>query len=146
MLWAKAAVFGAVSFVLMLVSAFIAFLGGQAIFGDAGASLSDDGVLRAIVGTAAYLTGAGLLGLAIGALLRSTAAALSTYFGVMFLLSTLTGLLLPDSWQDNVGPYLPTAAGSAISAVTQLPGTLSPGAGLGVFGAYLTSGPRTGAT
>lgn len=44
---------------------------------------------------------------------------------------------LADSWQDNVGPYLPTAAGSAISAVTQTAGTLSPAGGLGVFTAYL---------
>lgn len=137
MLWAKVVVFGGVSFVLMLVAAFVAFLGGQAIIGDGGASLSDDGVLRAIVGSAAYMTGAGLLGLALGALLRSTAAAVSTYFGVMFLLTGLTQLLLPDSWKDDVGQYLPSAAGSAMSAVTRTAGTLSPGAGLAVFAGYL---------
>lgn len=136
-LGAKAVVFGGVSFVLMLVAAFVAFLGGQAIIGDGGASLTDAGVLRAIVGSAAYVTGAGLLGLALGALLRSTAAAVSTFFGVMFLLAGLAQLLLPDSWKDSVGQYLPSAAGSAMSAVSRSAGSLSPGAGLAVFAGYL---------
>ena len=109
----KAVVFAGVTFGLMLVSAFIAFLGGQAILGDSGASLADPGVVRAVIGSAGYLTGAGLLGLALGALLRSTPAALSTYFGAMFLLSGIAGLLLPESWRDDVGPYLPESAGAA---------------------------------
>ena len=45
--------------------------------GDGGASLSSPDALRAIVGSAAYVTGAGLLGLSLGALLRSTPAAIS---------------------------------------------------------------------
>jgi ABC-2 type transport system permease protein len=136
-LWAKAAVFAVVAFALTLVSAFVAFLGGQAIIGDGGASLGDPGVLRAIVGSAVYLTGAGLLGLALGALLRSTAAAISTFFGVMFLLQGITALLLPDSWQSTIGPYLPSAAGAAVSAVSQSPDALNPGAGLAVFLGYI---------
>lgn len=137
MLWAKAVVFAGVVFALMLVSAFVAFLGGQAIIGDGAASLSDDGVVRAIIGSAAYLTGAGLLGMALGALLRSTPAAISTYFGAMFLLTGVAQLLLPESWRDTVAPYLPSEAGTAMSAVTQNDGALSPVGGLLVFVAYL---------
>ncbi|GLY94098.1 ABC transporter permease subunit [Actinoplanes sp. NBRC 103695] len=136
-LWGKAMVFAVVTFVLMLVSAFLAFLGGQAILGDSGASLSDPGVVRAIAGSAGYLTSAGLLGLALGALLRSTPAALSTYFGVMFLLSGIVGLLLPESWRDNVGPYLPESAGAAMGAVTRGENELTPWGGLLVLLAYL---------
>jgi ABC-2 type transport system permease protein len=137
-LWGKALVFAGVTFGLMLVSAFIAFLGGQAIMGDAGASLSDPGVVRAIIGSAAFLTGAGLLGLALGALLRSTPAALSTYFGVMFLLGGIAELLLPESWRDNVGPYLPEAAGGAMGSVTPRGDNgLTAWTGLAVFLAYL---------
>ncbi|MBB5866916.1 hypothetical protein F4553_000295 [Allocatelliglobosispora scoriae] len=136
MLWAKAAVFTAVVSALTLIAAFVAFLGGQAIIGTDGASLSDPGVIRAVVGSAVHLTGAGLLGLALGALLRSTAAAISTFFGVMFLLEGIAGLLLPDSWSDALR-YLPSEAGSAISAVTTAPGELTPWAGLGVFLGYL---------
>ena len=136
-LWGKAVVFAAVAFGLTLVSAFVAFLGGQAIIGDGGASLGDPGVARAIIGSAVYLTGAGLLGLALGALMRSTAAAISTFFGVMFLLEGISVLLLPDSWQNTVGPYLPSAAGGAFGAVSREPDSLSPWAGLAVFLGYL---------
>jgi len=136
-LWGKAVVFAGVTFGLMLVSAFIAFLGGQTIIGDGGASLSDPGVVRAVIGSAGYLTGAGLLGLALGALLRSTPAAISTYFGAMFLLSGIAGLLLPQSWADNVGPYLPESAGAAMSEATRGDNDLTPWGGLLVFLAYL---------
>jgi hypothetical protein len=135
----KAVVFAGVTFGLMLVSAFAAFLGGQAIIGDTGASLADPGVVRAVVGSAAYLTGAGLLGLALGALLRSVPAAISTYFGAMFLLPGIAGLLLPETWRDNVGPYLPEAAGAAMSAVSRGDNSLAPLAGLLVFLAYLAA-------
>lgn len=136
-LWAKMAVFTGVVFLLSLVSALIAFLGGQAIIGAGGASLSDTGVLRAIVGSAVYLTGAGLLGLALGALLRSTAAAVSTFFGAMFLLEGVAALLLPAHWEKHIEPYLPSAAGSAIGAVSRSADQLSPWAGLAVFLGYL---------
>jgi hypothetical protein len=136
-LWAKAAVFIAVVFPLMLASSFVAFLGGQAIIGSAGASLSDPGVIRAVIGTAVYLTGAGLIGLLLGALLRSTPAAISTLFGAMFLLAGVVQILLPSSWRDTIGPYLPSTAGSAFGAVTREAGTLAPWAALGVFVAYI---------
>jgi hypothetical protein len=132
-------VFIAVVFPLMLASSFVAFLGGQAIIGSAGASLSDPGVIRAVIGTAVYLTGAGLIGLLLGALLRSTPAAISTFFGVMFLLEGIVAILLPDSWQTTVGPYLPAEAGSAIGAVVQNADTLTPWAGLAVFVGYLVA-------
>jgi len=136
-LWAKSAVFTAVVFPLMLASSFVAFLGGQAIIGATGASLSDPGVIRAVIGTAVYLTGAGLIGLLLGALLRSTPAAISTMFGAMFLLAGVVQILLPSSWRDSIGPYLPSTAGSAFGAVTRETGTLAPWAALGVFVAYI---------
>ncbi|GIG63009.1 ABC transporter permease [Longispora fulva] len=136
-LWGKAAVFAAVVFPLTLAAALIAFLGGQALLGDHGASLTDPGVARAVLGSAGYLTGAGLFGLALGSLLRSTAAAVSTLFGVLFLLPGISFLLLPDSWQNNVGPYLPSSAGSAFTAVRQSADLLTPWAGLAVFAGYL---------
>jgi ABC-2 type transport system permease protein len=136
-LWAKAAVFTAVVFPLMVVAAFAAFLGGQALIGDGGASLSDPGAWRAIIGSAAYVTGAGLLGLSLGALLRSTPAAISTFFGVMFLLDGIVQLLLPDSWRDTLAPYLPSQAGAAIGTVASTAGNLAPAAAVAVFLGYL---------
>ena len=76
-LTAKALVLAAVTLPVMLVATLPTFAVGQALLGagDAGtatASLGDDGVLRAVLSTAAYLAGIALMGLAFGALLRST--------------------------------------------------------------------------
>src|SRR3954467_3448617 len=49
-LWAKLAVFGSVTFVLMLVSSFAAFLGGQKLLHPYGTTLSQPNVLRAAIG------------------------------------------------------------------------------------------------
>jgi ABC-2 type transport system permease protein len=134
---AKVLVFGAVTYAVMFAAAVAAFLAGQAIIGSAGASLADDGALRAIFGNAAYVTGAGLLGLLLGGVLRSTAGALSTYFGVMFLLTVVSQLILSQSWRENVGKFLPSAAGEAMGAVVQPADALTPGQGALVFTGYL---------
>jgi ABC-2 type transport system permease protein len=136
-LWAKILVFVTVVFGVAMAASFAAFLGGQAVLGSSGVSLSDPGVLRAVVGTAAYLTGAGVLGLALGALLRSTAGAVTSVFGLLFVLPGISSLLLPDSWSDKITPYLPSNAGSAFTAVTQGADQLSAWAGLAVFAGYL---------
>lgn len=131
-LWAKAAVIAVVTFATMLVSALAVFFAGQAIIagGDvASASLTDPGVLRAVVGTAAYLTAVALIGLAVGTLLRSTAGAISTLVGVLFLLPGLGQLLLPAGWRDDVLQFLPSNAGSAFTEVQSRPELLSPTAG-----------------
>lgn len=137
MLLAKVTVFAGVVFVVSEAASLVAFLGGQAIIGSGGASLTDPGVLRAVVGTGVFLTGAGLLGLALGALLRSTAAAVSTLFAVMFLAPGLATVLVPDSW--NLTPYLPSNAGGAFTAVSQSADQLQPWTGLAVFAAYLVA-------
>src|SRR3954469_20826481 len=69
-LWAKIAVYGAVSFVLMLVSAFISFLCVQAIVSQRGqqVTLAAPHALRAVIGTALFLTVMGILALGLGAL------------------------------------------------------------------------------
>ena len=136
-LWGKIAVFAAVVFVLGLGAAAIAFTGGQALIGDGAASWSDAGVARAVIGSAVIMAGSGVLGLALGALLRSTPAAISTLFGAMFLLSGVAQLLLPESWRDSVVQYLPADAGSAFASVAEGAGGLSPWVGLAVFVGYV---------
>jgi len=138
-LWAKIAVFAGVALILGLAASAIAFTGGQAILGDAGASWSDPGVARAVLGTAVVLAGSGLLGIALGALLRSTPAVITTLVGVMFLLPGIAGLLLPDSWGDNVTRVLPPNAAEAFTDVTQNSGTLNPWVGLAVFATYIVA-------
>jgi len=139
-LWAKALVVVGATLPAVLVTLFGTFLAGQALIGTgdvATASLGDDGVLRAVLGSGAYLTGVALIGLAIGTVLRATAAGISVLFGLVFLLPGLGGLLLPASWRSDVLQYLPSEAGTAFSTVTPDPELLSSGAGAAVFAAWV---------
>lgn len=141
-LWAKAVVVVVATLPAVLLTLFATFLAGQALIGTgdvAASSLGDDGVLRAIVGTGLYLTGIALIGLALGTVLRSTAAGISVLFAAVFLLPALGGLLLPASWRSDVLQYLPSQAGSAFSSVTPGPELLSSGAGAAVFAAWLVA-------
>jgi ABC-type transport system involved in multi-copper enzyme maturation permease subunit len=136
-LWAKLAVFTAVAFPAGLLAAGVAFTAGQAVLGADGVSWTEPGVVRAVLGCAVYLTGSGLLGLALGALLRSTAAAVSLYCAVMFLLDGLSVMLFPASWEENVSRYLPSEAGAAIGSVVTGADELGPATALAVFAGYL---------
>jgi ABC-2 type transport system permease protein len=136
-LWGKAVVFAAATLAVMLPATFVAFLAGQALIGDAGVSLSDPGVLRAVIGAAVYLTGVGLFGMAVGALLRNTAAAITTVVGVLFVSQGIVNLLLPDSWEKYILPYLPSTAGESFMTVAPGSDVLSPWTGLAVFAGYL---------
>ncbi|GAA4735965.1 ABC transporter permease subunit [Phytohabitans rumicis] len=136
-LWGKAVVFAAVTLAVMLPASFVVFLAGQALLGDAGVSLSDPGVLRAVIGAAVYLTGVGLFGMAVGALMRNTAAAITTVVGVMFVSQGIVNLLLPDSWEKYILPYMPSTAGESFMTVAPGSDVLSPWAGLAVFAGYL---------
>ncbi|MGW3511823.1 ABC transporter permease [Streptomyces sp. NPDC000994] len=89
-------------------------------------SLTSPGVLRAAV----YLTLLGLLGLGLGAALRSSAIA--TLLGLLFVPVILVGML-PDAWQITLGPYLPMNAADALYLLHPEPHGLSAAAGLGVF-------------
>jgi ABC-type transport system involved in multi-copper enzyme maturation permease subunit len=137
-LWAKAAVFAATVLALTVPSMLIAFTVGQSIFSskDIETSIGEPGVLRAVLGGAFYLVLVGLLGLAIGTLLRSTAAGISTLLGVIFVLPIIVGFL-PSSWSDPISKYLPSHAGQAITNVRPDPNALGPWAGFAVFCLYV---------
>jgi ABC-type transport system involved in multi-copper enzyme maturation permease subunit len=138
-LWGKVIVFAVVSFVLMFVAVLGAFLAGQSVLSSRGldtAALSDPGVFRALVGAAVYLTGAGLIGLAVGVLLRNTAGAITLVVGTLFVVPGLIQLL-PSSWNDAIGPYLPSNAANAVMTVQTAGDSLSPGSGLAVFAGYV---------
>src|SRR6201996_1992849 len=77
---AKALVFAVVALVVTLVAAFVAFFLGQALLASthANASLSDHDVLRAVIGSALYVTLCGLFAFAAGAIFRHTAATITS--------------------------------------------------------------------
>lgn len=99
-------------------------------------SLSDQYVMRAVIGEGLYLGVLGLFALAIGQLIRHTAGAITTVIGLVLVLVPLSGLL-PGSIGDHVSAYLPTNAGQRIMDVhptdVQL---LSAWEGFAVFGVW----------
>jgi ABC-type transport system involved in multi-copper enzyme maturation permease subunit len=114
-LWGKLAVFAGAVFVTMLVASVISFLVGQALLSEKHmqATLSNPGAVRAVVGAALYLTVAGVTALALGALLRNTAAAITTFVAVFFVIPPLSNLL-PTSLTDHFVQYLPSNAGAVL--------------------------------
>ena len=135
---AKAVVLAVSTFVVTLVGSFAAFFVGQLVFKTQHleTSLSADGVLRAVVGCALYLTGVALLGLALGAILRSTAGAIAVLAGLLFVLPILVAFL-PQTFSQNITKYQPGTAGQAIIQVFQQPTLLSPWAGFALFCGYI---------
>ncbi|MET7310236.1 ABC transporter permease [Streptomyces sp. NPDC005571] len=136
-LWSKAAVFGLVTLVVGTLGAFVAFLFGSGIVSGTPAAmgLTDAGVLRSLLGAALYLALVGVIGTALGALLRSVAGGISVLVAALMLIPGLVSLL-PSSWQDDISPYLPSNAGESMFALTHDTTTLSPTAGLLVFLAW----------
>lgn len=135
-LWGKLSVFAGVVLVVGLVTSLLSFMIGQMLLGDIGVSLTADGALRSVVGAALYLTVVGLIAVALGALLRNTAAGISTFVGVFFVIPPLT-LLLPADLSSQFVPYLPSNAGGALyGADNGVDETLSPWTGFAVLCAY----------
>ena len=145
-LWSKAVVIGLTTLALCLPAALAAFLIGQSILAAEGLDipLSDPGVARAVLGSALYLGAVGLLGLGLGALLRSTAGAVAGLFGILFAPQLLAGLL-PAAWSDRIYPYLPVPAGVAVTAVQPDPAALTPWSGFALFCLYVAVALALGA-
>lgn len=137
MLWAKVAVFGGLVGILSIITCFASFFLGQALLTSShNASITSPGALRMVLGAALYLTVAGIIGMAIGALLRNTAGGISAFVAIFFVIPPVLELL-PQSWRDAFTQYLPGRAGEAIWAVPRDGAKiLSAGPGLALFLGY----------
>ncbi|MBD0742841.1 ABC transporter permease [Streptomyces sp. CBMA152] len=136
-LWSKSAVFGLVALVVGTVGVFVAFLIASNIVSGtpAAMTISHTGVVRSLLGAGLYLGLVGVIGAALGALLRSVAGGISVLVGTLMLVPGLMSLL-PSSWKDNITPYLPSHAGESMFSLTHDSTALSPTAGLAVFVAW----------
>lgn len=143
---AKVATFTVVVLAVGLVASFSAFGIGQAVFAaqDAGASLGDPGVLRAVTGGALYLAAVGALGIGLGTILRRTAGAIAALVGLL-LVVPLVASFLPASWQADVVKYFPAQAGMAVFRVVPDPTALSPWTGFAVLLGYAALSLAAGA-
>jgi ABC-2 type transport system permease protein len=136
-LWGKAIGYALAVLALSVPATFVAFLVGQSILSSEhlDTTLGQPGVARAVLGGALYLAAVGLLGLGLGALLRSTAAAVGALFGLLFAPQILVGFL-PSTWSDHIYGYLPAPAGIAVTSLRPDPISLAPWTGFGAFCLY----------
>jgi ABC-2 type transport system permease protein len=138
---AKGAVFAAVALVVAILASFASFFVGQALLSSThvSATLSQPKVLGAVTGAALYVALCGLFAFGLGAILRSTAAAMTTAYGLLFLLPELAKAL-PSSWYADVVRWLP--GGDVLNAITNTqsvnnsPHLFSGWGELGVFAGY----------
>jgi ABC-2 type transport system permease protein len=130
---AKAAVIAAVTLVAGLVTATTTFVVAQLVlasYGVPAASLGDDDALRTVLADAALTPVLPVIAVALGFATRSTAGAITSVLGVVFLPWILGGVL-PRWWRENALDYLPGAASEAITSghlETATEGLLAPGA------------------
>jgi ABC-2 type transport system permease protein len=123
-LLAKTLVIAVISFILGVLAAFVTYLVAQPILSGSGLNfgLDAEGVLPSIINTGTVLALIAVMGVAIGALLRSTAGGVVTLVGALFVLPIITGLLsgLAD-WVVDAERFLPSSASSALVATRVAP-------------------------
>ncbi len=133
---AKVAVVGSAVFVVSGVAVTAAIAAGQAVYAGDQPTVPIAETLDVILGTTVYLTGIALIGIALGFILRSTAGAIGTLVGAVFIGPNLLNLL-PESITDVFLKYLPSEAGAAIMSQVSNPELLSRGVGYAVFAAWV---------
>lgn len=143
---AKAFVIGVVAFAVAAGSSALAFLFGQRALASTHlqATLATPHAFRAVLGAAVYLVLIGLLAVGLGFLVRNTAGAIATLFGIVLVLPLLTEAL-PTPYSTDVGKYLPLNAGTQIIGTSYDPTMLSPWTGLGVVAIYAAAALVAGA-
>ncbi len=114
-LWSKLAVLGGITLVISALTVAVAALIQTAILGSSLAlDLGSPEVLRPLAGNALYLTGIALFAFAWGALLRHSAAAMATVFGLLLVVETAVNAI-PWHPLTYIRPFLPSSAGSRIT-------------------------------
>jgi ABC-2 type transport system ATP-binding protein len=133
-LLAKLVVVGAVCLVVGEITAFAAFGAGQAILNGhtASASLSEPGVLRAVIGAGLYLTVLGLVGSGVGVLVRVTAGGIAVVVGLVFIAPIILAFI-PGRVGADLRRYWPTQAGAQVFRVQSDASAMAPWAGFAVL-------------
>jgi ABC-2 type transport system permease protein len=137
MLAAKSVVWVVLDLVVSAITVFaVFFLSTSILRSHVSITLSTPGVLKATIGGILYLVVLGLFSLAIGGLIRHTAAAILVVIGVVIVVPPLVGLI-PGTIANHVHGYLPTIAGQLVAQTSQQSGdVLSGWQGFGVFCAW----------
>jgi ABC-2 type transport system permease protein len=142
-LFAKLVVVTAITLPLGLLTTVAMLLVGQAILAAHGLSVSglgDSDVRLLVLGLGAVMPYFPIVGLCLGVLFRSTAAAISTVLGLLWL-PLIFGEVLPMWWRENVISLLPgTALDSlTIAHVVDSPTHVTPVLGALIAGLWLAA-------
>jgi hypothetical protein len=137
---AKAVVFAVLALVVGEILSFGAFFIGQALLSSPAphASLSQPGVLRAVVGGGLLIPVFGLFALGLGAIVRHTAGAITAYVGAILVLPLIIEAL-PSSLSRPVEKFMPFTIFNAMTSVRHtfdFGPTLSPWTGFALMSAY----------
>ncbi len=134
LLAAKVAVFAVVAFAAGELLAIASIPIAQAMIGSRVAeSLGDPATLRAAFGAGLYLAVLGLFSLAVGAIVRHTAAAITAVIVIFVAIGDLSQLL-PGTIGRHINAYMPANAGILVThARQQAADLLSPWQGFGVL-------------
>lgn len=113
-LWAKGLVVAVVTFGTAAVGTALQLLLAGAITAELRPDWSDPEMLRIVLGTPLYIATVALLGFAVGALLRNTAATIAIVIGFVLVIESVLNLI---SWKplEWVRPFLPSSAGARVS-------------------------------
>ncbi len=136
-LWAKALVLTVAAVTTMTAASLAGFLAAQALISHyrPGHSLGEPGVLRVVIGTGVFLTLVALFGSALGWIIRSTAGAMVTFFGLVVALPVLLNIF--GAAGRSIAQYSPIFAGSSFISSVPESSTLTPWAGLLVLVAWV---------
>ncbi|HTX28930.1 MAG TPA: ABC transporter permease [Streptosporangiaceae bacterium] len=134
MLAAKAVVWVVLDLIVSTITVFAVFFLSTAILrSHVDVTLGEPGVLKATIGGILYLGVLGLFALAVGGLVRHTAAGILIVLGMVLVVPPLVSLI-PGTIANHIHGYLPTVAGALVAQTTQQSGdVLSGWQGFGVF-------------
>ena len=126
-LLAKVLAFGVIAWAAGTAASFVSFFVAMTFWEPhhLAASLSTPAVLRSVFGGGLIALASGLLGLALGALVRHTAGAITAAVALLFVVPPLT-TLLPGGWGKAISIRFATNAGQRITEVIHSPGQLRP--------------------
>jgi ABC-2 type transport system permease protein len=127
---AKGIVFAAVATVVGMITAFGAYFASMPFWTahHLETHLSDPHVLRAVLGGGLYVLASGMFGVALGAVIRHTAGAITAVVGLLFVAPPLTQLL-PGDWGHWVRIHFTSNAGQQITSVLPSDSQLTPWVG-----------------
>lgn len=124
LLLAKALVVAALGFSIGVLSSFGgALIAAFMLGGDGFSALTAPAVLVSLLGNTLYLTLAALLALGLGALLRSSAGAISVVVALLFVATIAMQVLSITGWEwvPVVAEWLPASLGSTLSSAALTP-------------------------